>query len=108
MAETKKSPNDIIKEAEIARQLNSLCDINPNIMNLASKDILHDVICDYFLNRDLSDSESDPETCESDESDESEHPILGLQLHDEHQCMQHDALQPEQEPDTQEEHEGLL
>ena len=43
------------KDAEIARQLNSLCDINPNMMNLASKDVLHDVICDYFLNRDLSD-----------------------------------------------------
>ena len=105
MVETKKSVSEVNKDADIARQLNSLCDINPNMMNLASKDVLHDVICDYFLNRDLSDSESDPETCESDEG---EHPILGLQLHDELQCMQHDALQPEQEPDTQEEHEDLL
>ena len=46
---------DTDRETEITRHFNALQDINMG--TIAADNVLKEVICDYFVNRDLSDGE---------------------------------------------------
>ena len=59
------------KEDEVARQLNSLRDINDNMRNIAPEEHLLEVIAEYFTNREVSDSESELESSDDDGSAEN-------------------------------------
>ena len=71
---------DTDRETEITRHLNALQDINMGTGTIAAANVLKEVICDYFVNRDLSDgelSESDTDSNDNESADRERGVIPG-------------------------------
>ena len=61
---------DTDRETEITRHLNALQDINMG--TIAADNILKEVICDYFVNRDLSDGELSESNTDSNDDESAD------------------------------------
>ena len=78
---TRAGPLDGPKPNDIARRLNALALMN--MQDIASADIISDLVNDYFIIRSIGNDESDSDLCDSSDDDCEYDPELDLVLDEE-------------------------